>query len=316
MDSTYNGGYTDAFVAKVNVEGSSLVYAGYIGGSGRDGAVDIVVDSAGNAYVTGETDSTEATFPVTGGPDLTYNGAPYDDAFVAKVNAAGTRLIYCGYIGGNGYEYGRGIAVDISGNAYVTGYTNSSEASFPVIIGPDLTYNGSGFYEGDAFVVKVSATGSSLVYAGYIGGSGRDEGTAIVVDSAGNTYVTGATNSTEATFPVMGGPDLTYNGGVWDAFVVKVNAAGSRLVYAGYIGGNSYDYGLGIAIDSGGNAYVTGKTSIHRSLLSCHRRAGLDLQWRHLGCFRGQSEWAYAWYHHRCWPPPRARWHSLLKRAG
>ena len=250
---THNG-YYDAFVAKVNAAGTALVYCGYIGGSGFDAGTGIAVDSAGNAYVTGYTDSTEASFPVTVGPDLTYNGGVYD-AFVAKVNPAGTALVYAGYIGGSREDVGRGIAVDSVGNAYVTGYTSSDQTSFPVTVGPNLTHKG----DFDAFVAKVNPAGTALVYAGYIGGSQEDVAYGIAVDSVGNAYVTGYTNSTEATFPVLGGPDLTFNGR-FDAFVAKVNAAGTALVYAGYIGGNQDDLGTGIAVDSVGNAYVTGIT--------------------------------------------------------
>ncbi|MEK7752986.1 MAG: SBBP repeat-containing protein, partial [Acidobacteriota bacterium] len=253
-DLTHNGN-ADAFVAKVNAPGTALLYAGYIGGSQPEYAYGIAVDAAGNAYATGYTNSTQATFPVAVGPDLTYNGGDWD-AFVAKVNAAGTALVYAGYIGGSIVEYGYGIAVDAAGNAYVTGGTTSIEASFPVTVGPDLTYNG-GF---DAFVAKVSAAGTALVYAGYIGGSNSDWGTAIAVDAAGNAYLAGMTGSTEATFPVTVRPDPTHNGGYWDAFVAKVNAAGTALVYAGYIGGSSDDYGYGMAVDAAGNAYVTGFT--------------------------------------------------------
>jgi hypothetical protein len=257
-DLTFNGNF-DAFVAKVNALGTGLLYAGYIGG-GRVGlgvteaGFGIAVDGLGNAYVTGSTSSSEAEgFPVTVGPDLTFNGN--FDAFVAKVNALGTGLLYAGYIGGAGSELGRGIAVDGAGNAYVTGFTGSSEATFPVTVGPDLTYNGNT----DAFVAKVNAAGTALLYAGYIGGSSQDQGFGIAVDSAGNAYVTGDTSSTEATFPVTGGPDTSNNGG-FDAFVAKVNAAGTALLYAGYIGGSSQDQGFGIAVDSAGNAYVTGAT--------------------------------------------------------
>ncbi|MDQ3583131.1 MAG: SBBP repeat-containing protein, partial [Pseudomonadota bacterium] len=146
----------DAFVAKVNASGTALVYAGYLGGDGDDRGLGIAVDKKGNAYVTGITSSTEASFPVKGGPDPTFNGDFGDvDAFVAKVNASGTALVYAGYIGGDGGDVGNGIAVDKKGNAYVTGITSSTETSFPVKGGPDLTFNGSA----DAFVAKVSETG-------------------------------------------------------------------------------------------------------------------------------------------------------------
>lgn len=156
------------------------------------------------------------------GPDLTYNGGT-TDAFTAKVNAAGTALDYAGYIGGVADEVGSGVAVDTTGNAYVSGYTGSSQASFPVTGGPDVTYNGGPH---DAFVAKVTATGAALDYAGYIGGSGDDFGNAITVDGTGNAYATGSTNSTQTTFPVTLGPDLTYNGGPFDAFVAKVSGLG------------------------------------------------------------------------------------------
>ncbi len=208
---------------------------------------------ATSAYVVGYTDSTASSFPETVGPDLTFNGAT--DAFVAKVNAAGTALVYCGYIGGSGVDLAYGVAVDTAGNAYVTGYTLSSEATFPVAVGPDLTFNGGN----DAFVAKVNAAGTALVYCGYIGGSGDERGFGVAVDTAGNAYVTGQTNSTEATFPVTVGPDLTYNGGI-DAFVAKVNAAGTALDYCGYIGGSGVDVGHAVAVDGAGNAYVVGET--------------------------------------------------------
>ena len=208
-------GLSDAFVAKVNPTGSALVYCGYIGGSDDDQAYGIAVDGSGNAYVTGFTASTQTTFPVTVGPDTTFNG--FTDAFVAKVNPTGSALVYCGYIGGSNDDGGNAIAVDSSGNAYVTGFTSSSEATFPKTVGPDLTYNGGD----DAFVAKVNAAGTALVYCGYIGGSGIEAGLGIAVDGSG-AYVTGFTSSTQGTFPVTAGPDLTYNGGGVDAFVAKI----------------------------------------------------------------------------------------------
>jgi len=251
-DLTYNGG-DDAFVAKVNATGTALDYCGYIGGSASDVGLGIAVDGDGNAYVTGQTESDEATFPVTVGPDLTHNGGY--DAFVAKLNANGTGLLYCGYIGGSENDYGLGIAVDGDGNSYVTGNAYSDEATFPVTVGPDLTFNGSV----DVFAARVDATGTGLNYCGYIGGSGYDRGNGIAVDGDGNAYVTGRTESDEATFPVTVGPDLTFNG-FYDAFVVKVNANGTGLLYCGYIGGSDYDNCYGIVVDGNGNAYVTGST--------------------------------------------------------
>jgi len=254
-DLTYNGG-GDAFVAKINSAGTALIYCGYIGGSGDDGGEGLAVDGSGNAYVTGSTESTQATFPVIVGPaDLTYNGG-YSDAFVAKVNSTGTALFFCGYIGGSDDDRGYSLAVDGSGNAYITGTTESTQSTFPVTVGPDLTYNGLV----DTFVAKVNSTGTALLYCSYIGGSGDDRGYGIAVDSSGNAYVTGYTSSTQATFPVTIGPDLTYNGGNFDAFVAKVNSAGTALLYCGYIGGSDWDIGYGIAADVSGNAYVAGIT--------------------------------------------------------
>src|SRR6266568_7397130 len=146
-----------------------LAYCGYIGGSLDEGGGGIAVDGSGNAYVVGYTASTEATFPKTGGPDLIYNGGTWD-AFVAKVKADGTGLVYAGYIGGSGRDIATGVAVDSSGNAYVVGFTDSNgngPGAFPVTVGPDLTHNGNG--TDDAFVAKVNATSPyGLVYCGYI----------------------------------------------------------------------------------------------------------------------------------------------------
>jgi hypothetical protein len=252
-DQTFNGGSLDAFVAKLNPSGTALEYCGYIGGAGDDYASGLAVDSSGNAYVTGYTSSTEATFPVRRGPDLIHHGL--FDAFVAKVKADGTALDYCGYIGGSSRDYGRGIAVDSFGYAYIVGSTFSSAATFPVKAGPTLTYGG----QQDAFVAAVNAAGTELVYCGYIGGAGDDSGSGIAVDLSGNAYLTGSTTSKEDTFPVIFGPDLTYNGNS-DAFVAEVDYKG-EFFYCGYIGGSGKDYGNAIAVDLSGNAYITGLTS-------------------------------------------------------
>jgi len=207
---------TDAFVAKVNSQGSDLEYCGFIGGSKEDKGRGICVDSKGSAYITGSTNSSEVTFPVKVGPDLTFN-SNYD-AFISKVNSNGRDLEYCGYIGGLDYDGGFAISIDRFGCVYVTGDTGSSETTFPVKSGPDLTING----DVDAFIAKVNAQGDDLLYCGYIGGAAYDRAKAIAIDHSGCVYLIGWTESNESTFPVVTGPDLTFNGGDYDAFVAKV----------------------------------------------------------------------------------------------
>jgi hypothetical protein len=230
------------------------MYGGYIGGPGHDYGYAIAADSQGNAYITGYTYSASG-FPVMAGPDLTFNGDDVD-AYVAKVNASGTELEYCGYIGGSGNDYGYGIAVDALGNSYVTGYTSSNEASFPVRTGPDLIHNGLF----DVFVAKVNASGTGLQYCGYIGGSADDYGRGIAVDGSGSAYIAGSTYSAASGFPVVAGPQLAAGGGR-DAFLAKVDAAGTALEYCGFIGGIGEDAASGIAVDDSGNAYLTGYTN-------------------------------------------------------
>ena len=254
-DTTFNGGSTDAFVAKVNASGTGFGYAGFIGGSGFDEANGVAVDAAGSAYVIGGTGSTEGSFPVALGPDLIYNGGT-NDAFVAKVNVAGSGLVYAGYVGGNDGDVGSAIAVGPDGNAFVGGRATSTEATFPVIGGPDLSFNG-GY---DAFVAEVSAAGTGLVYSGYIGGDDSDEVFGLALDPAGSAYVGGRTASTEATFPLIGGPDSTYGGGFYDGFVAKV-APGGTLGYSTYVGGSGDDRVHAVAVDRAGNAYLAGRTS-------------------------------------------------------
>lgn len=262
-DLTFNGGppygvAVDAFVAKVKAGGTALDYCGYIGGSSGDSGLGIAVDGAGNAYVTGITGSAESDFPVTVGPDLTFNGG--SDAYIVKVNPSGTALLYCGYIGGSSGDGGLAIAVDALGQAYVTGVTASTEDTFPLTLGPDLSYNDYPEDQtmGDAFIAKVNASGTALVYCGYIGGGYDDHSCGIAVDSSGCAYVTGYTQSRETTFPVTVGPSLTANGA--DAFVAKVNASGTALEYCGFIGGQYVDYSYAIAVDASGCAYITGNT--------------------------------------------------------
>jgi hypothetical protein len=243
----------DAFIAKVAADGTELLYAGFIGGDGPDDTPSAVaVDSLGCAYVAGYVyDGTN--FPTVGNLDNTHSD--YADAFVAKVSADGSSLAYCGYIGGLGEDRAHAIAVDDAGAAYVGGWTDSFAVSFPEVGGPDLTHNG--MFEG--FVAKVAPDGNSLVYCGYVGGSSGDGINAIAVDPAsGVVWVAGQTTSTD--FPVVGGPDLTFNGPTYDAFVGKLKADFSGFEWLGYLGGAGDDKALGIAVDSSNYAHVVGAT--------------------------------------------------------
>ena len=245
-----NGGGVDVFVTKVNAAGSARVYSTYLGGAGDDFGYGIAVDSAGNAYVTGYTKS--ANFPTTASPIQGTHGGGTGDAFVTKLNASGTALLYSTYLGGSGDDVGHGIAVDSSGNAYVAGDTGS--ANFPTT-NPLQPNNGGGV---DGFVTKINAAGSARVYSTYLGGALTDAVFGIAVDGSGNAYLTGTTGSTD--FPTKN-PIQMNNGGADDVFVTKINTAGSALVYSTYLGGLGFDRGNAIAVDGAGNAYVTGQTN-------------------------------------------------------
>ena len=256
-DLSFNGGESDAFIARISASGTAFEYCGYIGGSGDDNAEAIAIDASGNAYVAGGTAS--ADFPAAVGPDLTPDGD--SDAWVAKVNPSGTIIERCGFIGGSAYDTARAIAIDPSGAVYVAGDTGSTETSFPVTGGPDPTYNGgTSIYGGDLFVAKIDPSGAGLVYCGYVGGSGNDWVSGIAVDGAGRAFVCGTTDSPEASFPVINGPDLTYNGGSEDAFAAAISADGATLVYCGYIGGSEGDEAHGLALDEWGTVLVVGAT--------------------------------------------------------
>jgi hypothetical protein len=268
-------GHPHAFVTKLNPTGSGLVYSTYLGGSRFDLGQGIAVDAAGNAYVTGYTSSTD--YPTTAGAFQTTHGGVTDnwDVFLTKLNPTGSALVYSTYLGGSDNDQGNGIAVDGAGNAYVTGWTISLD--FKTTLGAFQPIFGRG---PDAFVTKFNPTGSALVYSTYLGGIKTDVGYGIAVDAEGNAYVTGQTGSSVNfysymecpngpqecalnTFPTTPGAFQTAPGGTTspeDAFVTKLNPTGSALVYSTYLGGNGDDRGLGIALDSASNAYVTGRT--------------------------------------------------------
>jgi hypothetical protein len=264
-----NCGIGHAIVAKLNPTGDALVYSTYLGGSNSDIAFGIALDTGGNAYVTGETFSKD--FPTMNTFQSTCGGcaAGFSDAFVTKFNLAGNALVYSSYLGGGvgspftpPYSEGHAIAVDATGNAYVTGLTASTD--FPTMNPFQSTCAGcpSGFP--DAFVTKFTAAGDALGYSTYLGGNIPGEqglsssvGSGIAVDAVGSSYVTGLTYS--ANFPTANAFQSTLHG-FTDTFVTKFKASGNGVVYSTYLGGNCFDTPGGIAVDSAGNAYVAGGT--------------------------------------------------------
>jgi len=267
----------DAFVAKLSADGQTVLYATYLGGKNQDFANGIAVDNVGDAYVVGTTLSPD--FPVTPGSmdvecggdgkcGASWNpgGLIVENGFISKLNPAGSALIYSAFIGVYENVEALAVAVDADQNAYVTGHTsdniqptvvitppNAPPPPFPITPGAFQPAFGGG--TNDAFVMKVSATGLSILYSSYLGGSDEDSAHGIAVDNLHNIYVTGLTYSVD--LPLVGG--LQASGGAGDAFVSKIGAAGS-LIFSTYLGGTGLDQGNGIAVDGVGDTYVTGGT--------------------------------------------------------
>ncbi|GAA0341645.1 SBBP repeat-containing protein [Actinoallomurus spadix] len=240
------GGF-DTFITKLDPTGTALVYSTYLGGSGEDLGIGIALDSAGAAYVTGETDSDD--FPVTSGAFQTgYHGN--GDAFVTKLDPSGGALAYSTYLGGGENDQADGIGVDASGDAYVAGYTYSGD--FPRTTGPSMS-GGT-----DAFAARLGPTGGTLLYSRYLGGSDYTEADGLAVDASGNAYLTGLTASSD--FPTTAGAVQGSPGGALDAFVTELSPADGALIYSTYLGGTGSELGYEIAVGSSGNAYVTGVT--------------------------------------------------------
>jgi hypothetical protein len=248
------GGGTDAFVTKLNPQGNALLYSTYLGGSGQDGGNGIAVDANRNVLITGVT---SGGFPLVNALQPNYGGDTAD-GFVAKINAQGSALVYSSYLGGSGQDVGNGIAVDASGNALVTGFTGGG---IPLANALQSSYGGG---SSDAFVAKLNPQGTALIYSTYLGGTGTDNGRGIAVDSIGNAYVIG---STDGGFPLANAFQPTF-GGESDFFVTKINPQGTAFVYSTYLGGSGFDVGQGIAVDSLGNAYVTGLVSGPNALVA------------------------------------------------
>jgi hypothetical protein len=284
FQTTYGGGYTDAFVAKLTPDGSGLVYSTYLGGGDTDEALGIAIDASGAAYVTGHTSSTNVvckgialplacctgfhagtcSFPTTAGAFQTANNAAATagaNAFVTKLKPDGSGLLYSTYLGGSHGDGATGIAVDATGHAYVTG--SSTSGDFPTTPGAFQTTKPSEFSIWDTpFVTKLKADGSGLIYSTYVGGSQPDDVAAIAVDASGDAYVTGTATSTD--FPTTAGAFQTTNHSVdyYNIFVAKMNVDGTGLIYSTYLGGtDGEEQGFAVAVGDSGHAYVTGRTN-------------------------------------------------------
>lgn len=255
-DTSFNGGY-DVFVIKFS---STLTksYATYLGGdSYQEDVYGIAIDNQGNVYLVGETAS--LNFPKKGPLYQTFSGGTAD-AFLIKLKPAGTGandLIYSFYLGGQGWDQGNGLALDSGGNAYLTGWTNST--NFPLVGAFDTSTDASK----DIFVTKVSTDGTSLIYSTLLGGSSNELYSAIAIDSSTNAYITGRTSSID--FPVLGGFQSTLTGSS-DAFVAKINPAGNKLTYSTYLGGGGSDIGYSLKVGSGSNVFVVGETASNNFL--------------------------------------------------
>jgi uncharacterized protein (TIGR03437 family) len=257
----------DCAVTKLNATGNSIDYSTFLGGSAADACSGIAVDGTGHAYLTGGT--TSYNFPVTeNAAQRIWRGD--SDAFVTKLNPAGTAVLYSTYVGGIGKDAATAIALDARGNAYISGLTGSL-TTFPTTAGalqrtPGGTTAQSVFPLGDAFVTKLNAAGTALVYSTLLGGNRDDAAGSIAVDGEGNAYVTGFTLSTNfpvttaayrTTFQGSGGNTILPGG---DAFAAKLNPLGTQLVYATYLGGSREEWGTAIAVDEAGRAWIAGAT--------------------------------------------------------
>ncbi|MCK4626235.1 MAG: SBBP repeat-containing protein [Phycisphaerae bacterium] len=248
-DGSYNG-YSDVFVTKLSAAGNSLLYSTFLGGTSYNCGSGIAVDGSGCAYVSGDTWSSD--FPTQNAYDSIYNDGG-SDVFVTRLSTAGNSLLYSTFLGGTSADFGWGdIAVDGSGCAYVTGYTYSPD--FPTQNAYDGSYNGYS----DVFVTKLSATGNSLLYSTFLGGTNYDVARRIAIDNSGCAYVTGDTESPD--FPTQNAYDASYNGDK-DVFVTKFSAAGNLVLYSTFLGGASLDIGFSVAVNDSGCAYVTGYTA-------------------------------------------------------
>ncbi|MGC9516166.1 MAG: SBBP repeat-containing protein [Methanomicrobiales archaeon] len=268
---TSMAGGSDAFISKLapNSQGTNdLIYSTYIGGGNFELGWDIVVDDTGNIYITGETYS--SNYPTTIGAYQTSK-AGYIDAFVTIIaprSQGSNDLLYSTYIGGSSTYTGslannrsHSLDIDALGNVYITGYTDAS--NYPTTPGAYQTIK-AGTTDTDSIISKIAPNGlgnSDLLYSTYIGGTNADRAHAITLDNIGNVYITGYTYS--ASHPITSGAYQTTHAGYTDGFLSKLalNSQGSNdLLYSTFIGGNSYDYTMGVVVDAAGIVHLAGHT--------------------------------------------------------
>jgi hypothetical protein len=243
------GGAPDCFVFKLSANGSALLYSTFIGGGGSDRGISIAIDSPGNVFVTGHTESSD--FPTVNAYDSTHGGGR--DFFVFKLSADASTLLYSTFVGGTGRDEAKSIAIDSLGNAFVTGIAYLSD--FPVVNAYNSTFGGG---YSDCVVFKLSADGSTLYYSTFVAGRDWDWGSSIAVDSFGNAFVTGCTRSPD--FPTVNAYNSIHGGGT-DCFVFKLSADGSTLLYSTFVGGGYEDEAESIALELSGEVHFTGNTA-------------------------------------------------------
>ena len=240
----------DAFVTEFDASGQSMVYSTYLGGTGYDAATGLAVDEQGQAYVVGQASS--SNFPRSNAYQSSLSGP--SDAFVTKLNATGTDVVFSTFLGGSGFDGATGVALDHRDRVYVTGTTNSMD--FP-LVRPFQSKNRGGFTDG--FIAKLDSQTSELIYSTYLGGTGFDVPLRIVVNGRDEASVVGFTSSTD--LPTYNALNSFYGGGAADAFVAMLDRSGQKLRFATYLGGTGDDYGYGITIGRGNSVWVAGSTS-------------------------------------------------------
>lgn len=247
-----NKGLSDVFVTKLSFNGNDLIFSTLLGGSYNDEGYSIALDGERNVYVAGQAGSVD--FPITPDAYQTTHRGGNSDIFVTKFNTKGTELIYSTFIGGSDWEEAWGITIDDFGNAFLAGWTSST--NFPTTAGAAQTVYGGGF--SDAFVLKLNPIGTDLIFSSYIGGDEWDEGWSIVINWNGNAFVSGWTKSTN--FPTTSDAYQIAHRGLSDAYLTKIDSLGTSLIHSTFIGGGDWDEGWSIAIDWNENVYIAGYT--------------------------------------------------------